>query len=726
MRREICVCAAIIAFVNFMLQYNFYMGVASAILAVIFLLINRKLRLTILTFLIFVLQVYNYNDYNNKLSLDGNELEGYVFKIKEYDDYCNLTLYNATLDGKNIGKVILRSNVKVSKFSNIKTNVKRLEFKRATNIGNYDEYVYSKSDGIKGKFKSVGKIVQNENILGNILYNIHNRINIILEKIDNKEVKSLYKSLILNENDENIEGVKNMFSMIGVIHILAISGLHINIISMLIMYILNIFRINLKSRYLLSFLFLLGYLFLIANPISANRAVFMFFFQAIALILKRSYDQLTALSVCALIQMLINPFVITNYAFILSYGICLIVVIINNLKLNKFKSSILITLLSIPLTAYCFYKINFLVLIGTLTVLPIMTFVLYIGFFACISSIFSFYVAVLFIKVGSILAGIQINYIKYVLDLFPSSNIITGKIKFSILIFIYLIAYVLYKYKTKILTKSILVCFMALLLFWRINVGNYIDILDVGQGDCNFIRFGNKSIMIDCGSSSIQEVAKYKIIPYMDYTGVGKIDYVFLSHMHSDHYSGIIELIESRRVKNLVLTNYGIPTEPYLKILHLAKINDVKVVKIEKKQTFRYDDAVIECLHPYKEYVGENPNSYSMTLLLKIDNTKTLFTGDLEAKQEEEISDDIVDKIDILKVAHHGSNTSTTENFLRHITPYYAGISCGLNNKFKHPHKEVIDRLNLHKIETDITSNGGQIRYILGKNIEKIRYGKIK
>lgn len=256
----------------------------------------------------------------------------------------------------------------------------------------------------------------------------------------------------------------------------------------------------------------------------------------------------------------------------------------------------------------------------------------------------------------------------------------------------------------------------------RIKGEMSITLLDVGQGDGIFVRGpeGN-TYLIDGGSSDVKKVGKYRIEPFLKSQGVGKIDYVFISHGDGDHISGITEMIKRMNVgvaiETIVFSNKGAWDEELEGLAHMAMKNGVRVVEMRAGQIFTEGEMEICCLAPNTSDGRDNmkrSNEDSMVLVLEYGKFDILFTGDVEEKGEEKLTEILKEEYldtewDVLKVAHHGSKNSTSEKFLGIVSPAYALISAGRGNSYGHPHEETIERLSSVKSVILSTHENGAI-----------------
>ena len=251
---------------------------------------------------------------------------------------------------------------------------------------------------------------------------------------------------------------------------------------------------------------------------------------------------------------------------------------------------------------------------------------------------------------------------------------------------------------------------------WK-GIGSEVQItmLDVGQGDGLYLRGpeGNH-YFIDGGSSDVKEIGRYRIEPFLKSQGVGCLDYVFISHGDADHMNGIQEMLKRQklgiRIRNLVLPVQEVWDETLYELVEIALEQGTKVFTMKETQNIWEDELCITCLQPGSKSSLEAGNGASMVLQVKYGEFEMLFTGDVEGEGEETLMEQQkLTRVDVLKVAHHGSKHSTTEELIRKLRPKYALISAGRENSYGHPHMETIERLKKYGVQLYRTQESGAI-----------------
>lgn len=249
--------------------------------------------------------------------------------------------------------------------------------------------------------------------------------------------------------------------------------------------------------------------------------------------------------------------------------------------------------------------------------------------------------------------------------------------------------------------------------------------IDVGQGDSCFIMTKhNKKILIDGGGSesSSFDVGEKTLIPYLLNQGVYTLDYVMISHFDTDHCGGVLSVLESLNVKMVMIPRQEEESWNYQRFKNIVKQKRIKVKVVKAGDRIKVDkDTYFDILWPQEKQIAENRlNNNSIVAKLVYKNTSMLFTGDIEAIAEKEMVEKYKKssqlKSTILKVAHHGSKSSSIEELLGAVSPKIAFIGVGENNKFGHPNEGVLERLEEKKCQMYRTDQDGEITIKIKQN----------
>ena len=588
------------------------------------------------------------------------------------------------------------------------------------------------------------------------LYEMRMEIIERLEKLcsDNKGIFSIINNkngiigaIILGDKTDLDSDIKELYSVSGIAHILAISGLHISFIGMAIYRLLRrrfrfLFSAAVSIPVVLSFGIMSGF------GISTIRAIIMFILKIIGEVLGRKYDAITAISLAGLVLLVQNPFVVCNSGFQMSFGAIIAIVLIlpiveeilntDNKIIKVLSANFTISLVMNPILAWNYYELPTFSFLLNIVVVPLMSVVIVssiVGIF-CSCIMFGFGKVVIFPGCGILELY---TFLCNIINKSSVASIVVGQPKVTIIIVYYAILLVvlfgLKNIRTKytraekerniikketglVLEKKAkkerrikgqnvklrLACIAGFLLlnyliYYIPNPGFYITFINVGQGDGILIHGDNGTkVMVDGGSTSEKQVAKNCIVPYLKAEGIGTIDYSIITHTDKDHISGILEILENNnsnriRIKNLVMPDINMKDDTYNELIEKAKLKKINVLYIKKGDTLSLGKTKIKCIYPETTTTASDKNDYCTVLSVKNKTSKILLTGDISKEIEEKIKDDIEENYTVLKVAHHGSNYSSSEKFLKKVNPKYSIISVGKNNSYGHPGNETMERL---------------------------------
>ena len=567
----------------------------------------------------------------------------------------------------------------------------------------------------------------------------------IFSIINNKN--GIIGAIILGDKTDLDSDIKELYSVSGIAHILAISGLHISFIGMAIYRLLRrrfrfLFSAAVSIPVVLSFGIMSGF------GISTIRAIIMFILKIIGEVLGRKYDAITAISLAGLVLLVQNPFVVCNSGFQMSFGAIIAIVLIlpiveeilntDNKIIKVISANFTISLVMNPILAWNYYELPTFSFLLNIVVVPLMSVVIVssiVGIF-CSCIMFGFGKVVIFPGCGILELY---TFLCNIINKSSVASIVVGQPKVTIIIVYYAILLVvlfgLKNIRTKytraekerniikketglVLEKKAkkerrikgqnvklrLACIVGFLLlncliYYIPNPGFYITFINVGQGDGILIHGDNGTkVMVDGGSTSEKQVAKNCIVPYLKAEGIGTIDYSIITHTDKDHISGILEILENNnsnriRIKNLVMPDINMKDDTYNELIEKAKLKKINVLYIKKGDTLSLGKTKIKCIYPETTTTASDKNDYCTVLSVKNKTSKILLTGDISKKIEEKIKDDIEENYTVLKVAHHGSNYSSSEKFLKKVNPKYSIISVGKNNSYGHPGNETMERL---------------------------------
>ena len=687
---------------------------------------------------------------------------GTVYQKDVYDSITNLYLKNSNLLIRKEKYPI--ENIKVTVENQEITDSVRPgdltaiygvleQIPRAGNPGQFDERSYYYPRKIKWYMEGteIQILRKKENRILYIQSQIREKMKEGIQKAFGIEKGGIIQAMVLGEKGNLGQDNKLLFQIMGISHVLAISGMHLSVLGWGLYKLLVRIRFPIKGAGILSAAAMIFYGELTGSGAAAVRAVIMFAVSMGALLLKRTYDFLSALSLAAILLLAESPLYLYDSSFLLSFGAVLGLAAVHpvlfpperkkyskNLWVKKeveagLFSSISVWSILLPISMYFFYELSVWGFLVNLLILPTVGVLLISGLAGGILGLLP---GLLFARAGA-LPGILILefYIKggKLLQNLPFFLWITGKPKIwqCLLYYGILTGILLIKKQGKWITAGKIAALLAALglLFLRLPEGSLkVTFLDVGQGDCICIQQGREvCYIIDGGSSSVSRVGQYRILPFLKEQGISTVDGIFVSHMDEDHINGILELLKmitekktGLKIERLFLSRCKETEEQREQLEDAGEKADCEIYYIKRGSEISSGNLKITCLSPEDQNMESNEGSQA--LYMEIEECSILFTGDIEGAGEEEmisLCEDTGKQCHILKVAHHGSKNSTPDRLLDVLQPLAAVISCGKENMYGHPHKELIDRLNDRKIEIYETKEQGAVSAIWDG--EKIR-----
>ena len=653
---------------------------------------------------------------------------------KEYKDLYKVKIVNSKNSARNGTKLYIRvnkkANIEVGDMLLINGTYLEPDVARNERGFNYKEYL--KTLEIYGTVEiNHYKVIKKGRINKLILYTarlkeiLKSNISKVIKKAENK---NLLIAMILGDTEDLSEELKTDFLNSNLYHILSVSGGQVSNIIIGITILFRLLKIHKKIMDVLCIVILIEFMFLTGLTPSIIRACIMCIISLISGLIIRRYDIANSLGISLLIILINNPFAINSLSVLLSYfgflGIIVLgsftikevnKVIKNNILryiLNIVISSVAAQIFIFPIILYIFGTISLTFIFSNLLIIPLSTVITIIGLFImiCPLQIFGFVEPLieLTINIVGFFSNIGISKIYCIIP--NIKEIITYYVMSLYLYYmlrrdyIYKIKHFFRKYK-KILVLILLLCIGISFIYKNIPKDLYINFIDVGQGDSTLITTQfNKKILIDGGGSefgSTFDVGEKTLLPYLLKKKIHKLDYVIISHFDSDHVGGILTILEELNVKQVLIPKQVEYSENYNKFLDIVKKRNIKVKIVGEGNTINIDkNTYLDILWPEEKQITDNVlNNNSLIVRLCYKNFKMLFTGDIEEIAEQKLLQkyENTEKLtaDILKVAHHGSKSSSIAEFLEKVNPRIALIGVGKNNKFGHPNAGVLDRLNM-------------------------------
>ena len=230
--------------------------------------------------------------------------------------------------------------------------------------------------------------------------------------------------------------------------------------------------------------------------------------------------------------------------------------------------------------------------------------------------------------------------------------------------------------------------------------------IDVGQGDATLIKCGSHAMLIDGGNNNKGTTVQL----YLKKQGVESLDYVIGTHPDADHIGGLDVIVYKYNCDTVIMPDYEKDTKTYQELVDVIHDKNMKITYPVVGEQYALGEAKFTIIAPNSNSYGGNANDYSVAILLEYGKNRFLFTGDAEeASETEMLSNGIELSADVYKVAHLGSRSASTQEFLNAVRPKYAVISCGEGNSYGHPHAEVLNRLRSMGVEVFRTDEQGSI-----------------
>lgn len=584
---------------------------------------------------------------------------------------------------------------------------------------------------------------------------------------------SLLKGILLGDCTDISSEVKENFKECNLSHMLAVSGAHLSYLIIGINLILSKKIFGKRASKIITIFIIIIFMNITNMSPSIERAGISSIICIIASLIHRKPDAINAVAVAVLCTVIKNPFSILNIGMQLSYaGTLSLLMFANGREKNNSREiiensekgknikkylveSIKVTLcaniLIMPLTIYKFNTISLNFILANLVAGPLLGLSLILGLIMLVTSFISLNIAKFISFILNIILIILMKSTKLISQI-PYSNITVITPYLISIVIIYTITFLGYciakspelrkrlKVNKKLIIKTIAIALSITII--SVATLNLLEekklklyFVDVGQGDCTYLKTpSEKNILIDGGGNRDKEkydVGKKVLFPYLLDRRVKKLDYIIVSHFDADHAQGLEAVIQNIKVKNIIVCKQASNSALYQEIIKLCKKKNVNIITVKRGQNIKIDKYVyFEILHPGNIMLddgkgGLNANAIVAKMYCTIKNktTTVMFTGDIEEKAEEELVKIYGDKLkaDILKVAHHGSKTSSTAEFLKCVSPKIALIGVGKDNTFGHPNSGVLSRLENINAKIYRTDKLGEITVTISKNKTSIK-----
>lgn len=656
-----------IAAVLYVLSRQYYFAGLLLVFEIIYLFKTSK-NMVIYALIIFGIISFRFSHLDNQvipkegtiIGVEDNRLE-IINKGKHYLYLDNAFLYE-------VGMVIHFSGERIER--------------DYTNIPNsFDYELYLKSQNIRSEIYVDSIRVSESKFIWQM---IPLKIRLFFASKFSEESAMFLNLFILGEKSDITTDFQEKTSKIGVSHLFAVSGMHLGIIIAILSFFLDRLFIKKRTHRIIISGCLLTYNIITSFTVSIVRASLL----VIGVFLTDGvmFSKTDILAFIMIGFLLYNPFFLYGTGFVLSFMVAFSIVLGKKLWVSENKASqifrigVLANIVSLPIIVSLnnsfgllnpIYNVIFVVYVSNLFLPASFLLVLLPSFERIYLMITSGFKILLDI-------GYQANY-------YFSFNFVSG---FTKMLYWLVLVFCLANYQKirKIYLIVILLLVSLVNVYWKYlpNI-SYVRILDVNQGDAIHIHQGSCDILIDTGKPDDFD----SVINYFIKQNIKSLDYLIITHFHDDHYGEMLDILNSLDVNNL-LVNQEINSKDILKY-KIGKEGDLINCGELKMQIIN-------------SYSSQNENNNSLVIYLEISHHNWLFTGDIESLIEQRLINEYAFDLDVLKVAHHGSDTSTTLEFLEKFKPEKAVISVG-KNQYNHPSKEVVDRLektNISVYRTDL------------------------
>ncbi len=516
----------------------------------------------------------------------------------------------------------------------------------------------------------------------------------------------------------------------GTAHILSVSGVHVSIVYVSVGFVLSIFIRNRRVRAAI----MIGVLFLFALTAGARvaclRAAFMVALYLAADLVDREPDTPTALSLSAVILLILNPSNLFDAGFILSFGsVASILMFMEPLSAaltwmpRLLRANVAMTcsaqLLTIPLVTYYFHVFAPIGFLANLLVIPLLTGVLWLCFFTVLTAAMLPPAAVLFghaihplANLTQYFAGIA-AHLPYGHFSLPSPSPQAALLYWAAAAaFFMALGKGTHRKRWAAATAAVLLASGLVWSPWRLPAS--VDFLDVGHSDAAYVCTpAGTTLLIDGGDkTSYSEMGSKAVLPFLYGNGVTHLDYVIVTHAERDHIGGLLTVLRAMPVGAAIMGPLRSDKALEKEFLEVCAERDIPVLRVAAGDTLPVEGATIEVLHPPRDWPfprNGNLNEIALTLRISWPGVNLLFTGDIDRKAEAAVAQHEC-RATVLKVPHHGSDTSSSPEFLDAVNPAYAVISTGVTGQWDAAAPVVLKRYEKRGISLLRTDYWGGIR----------------
>lgn len=700
-----------------------YFSSITFFIALVFIILLIKKDKKIIILLLFVILSFIYvdileNEYNR---IENKQIEEKAVIISDIQEKEYKYIYEAKFL-KNNKKVLIsiKKSQQIDKinYGDLIYLEGKLEIpKIATNYKGFNYRQYLKTKKIQGIVIADNVKILKAKYKNNLIYQIQKKIKAIIKEKLPDETGNLLLAILVGDKKDLSEQIQINFKNSNLSHMLAVSGAHVSYIIVGLTYITQNSIMGKRKGRVFCIFFLIIFMAITNFTPSVTRACIMAILTLVSKILYKKADIYTNISISALIILLYNPYSLLDLGFKLSFGGTIgIIIFMRFIKkkqeepklLNYIKQMALVSICAniiiIPIIMNNFNTVSLTFLVSNILASPILAIIVIVGFSIIIISIISHSLSNLLVFWLNPILNLLIKISSFCSKLPFAKILVVTPYIFNIIFYYTIILYLVNYNKIKQFIKKKTVILLSIILilsnfiFYILPQDLKIYFIDVGQGDSTLIVTpSKKTILIDGGGSESFDVGEKVLLPYLLGRRIRKIDYIMISHFDTDHCKGIFTVIENLKVKNIIISKQAEKSENYKKFKEIVANKKINIILVKAGDKIKIDKYIyFKILFPTEKLIMQNPlNNNSIVSQLNYKSFKMLFTGDIEEMAEKEILNLQKDKLKstILKVAHHGSNTSSTQEFINSVKPELALIGVGKNNTFGHPSECVVEKL---------------------------------
>ncbi len=575
---------------------------------------------------------------------------------------------------------------------------------------------------------------------------IREKIIHVIENSLPSQQAGLLNGMLIGYREGLSDEVQEAFSNAGLTHIMAVSGANVAFLIMPLAFLLKKLRLKRKAVNVIIIAFLVLFVYITGFEPSVLRAVVMASILLLSAILYREPDIYAAIALSCVLLLAVSPFMLFNVGFQLSYAATLsLVMFCKNIKcmlkwhfIPEWVKDVLACTLSaqigvLPITVLYFNKVSIISVIPNLLAVPMLEVITILGMLMAVLGQFSLVISRLIGYLNSVLLSLVLHITRISSNIpFATIKAVTPSIAAITAYYIIVLFLLWYRplkmIKLKMKHAAIILAAAVLISVSFIMKPGCLEIffLDVGQGDCAFIRtYSGRTVLIDGGGSTnpniLSKVGENVVVPFILDQGVSSLDAVVATHAHSDHIQGLYDVLEQIDVKTLIIPSLS-DESGFSKLIQHAEKNGTVVSRCCEDDIIKLDERTsFDVLSPEESFEADADSINNTSLVLKLfyKDITVLFTGDIETEMEEALVNGTEDlSADAIKIAHHGSSTSSSEAFIDEVAPKAAIISVGRNN-FGHPSPVTEARLKENGIRAFRTDQCGAI--VLKSNGKNIR-----